>query len=365
MAHLDVVGVKGQDWTMPPLEAQEKDAYLYGRGAIDDKSMAVLGVQMLRLLKRTGAPLKRDVVLALTADEESSAKFGLGWILKNHPDAVKADFAFNEGGQIILENGKVRYVEVQTAEKVYLDLRLETTGVSGHSSVPVPDNAIYRLARALQKLADKQFPIQLNETTRTMFAGLVQAGGPEAPALKQLLAGGAAGARAGKKLASLPHFNSVLRTTFVPTMLEGGTRVNVLPSGASANINCRVLPGMDVRQAIRQIEAWIGDPRVKVAYAEEDLETAQASPVAHPVFEAIRKVSKEHFPGAIVMPMMSPGATDSRFLRLKGIPAYGLLPFPMTRDDDHRMHAADERLPLASIEPALKFTHALVLEVCR
>lgn len=365
MAHLDVVGIKGQAWTMPALGAHEKDGYLYGRGAIDDKGMAVLGVQVMRLIKRSGAALKRDLVLALTADEESSAKYGLAWILKNHPGAVKAEFAINEGGQIIHENGKVRFVEVQTAEKVYLDLRLETSGPSGHSSVPVPENAIYRLARALVKLSGKQFPIQLDRTTRTMLEGLVKAGGPEAPLLRQLLAGGRPAVRAGRRLAELPHFNSVLRTTFVATMLEGGTRVNVLPSGATANVNCRVLPGMDLRAVIKQIEAWVDDPKVKVVYSEEDLETAHASPVKHALFDAIRKVSKDMFPGSVVMPVMSPGATDSRFLRQSGIPAYGLLPFPMTRDDDRRMHAADERIPLASFEPGLRFTYAMLMEVLR
>lgn len=363
LAHLDVVGVAGQTWTVPALSATEKDGYMYGRGVIDDKGMAVLGVQLMRLLKKTGVSRSRPVWLMLNADEESSAKFGLAWVIKNRPELLKVDFAVNEGGQVVLEDGKVKFVEVQTSEKIYLDLTLETTGASGHSSLPVADNAIYKLSRALARLADKQAPIELDETTRGMLAGVAKAGGPDAPLIQKVLAGGSAGKAAAAKLSKAPHYNALLRTTFVATMLEAGTRVNVLPSKATANINCRVLPGVDLKGFIKQIETWIADPEVKVVYDESELESAHASPITHPFFSAVRKVVAKHYGDATVVPVLSPGATDSRFLRAMGIPAYGLLPFPMAREDDRRMHAADERIPLAAFEPALKFTYDLLVDL--
>lgn len=365
LAHLDVVGIAGQTWTVPALKATEKDGYLYGRGVIDDKGMAVLGVQLMRLLKLTKAPRKRPFWLMLNADEESSAKFGLAWVIKNHPEALKVEFAINEGGQVVLEDGKVKFVEVQTAEKIYLDLKLEATGPSGHSSLPVPENAIYKLARALVRLADHQMPVELDETSRGMLEGIAKQGGPDAPLLKKLLAGGKAGKQAAEKLSQVPHYNALLRTTFVATMLEAGTRVNVLPSKATANVNCRVLPGTNLKSFIKQIETWVADPAVKVVYDEAELESAHASPLNHPLFDAVRKVSAKHFPGATVMPVISPGATDSRFLRAMSIPAYGLLPFPMAREDDRRMHAADERMPVAAFEPALRFGYDVLVETCR
>lgn len=365
LAHLDVVGVAGQTWTVPPLKATEKDGYLYGRGVLDDKGMAVLGVQLLRLLKVSGVPRSRPLWLMLNADEESSAKYGLAWVIKNHPEALKVEFAINEGGQIVVEDGQVKFVEVQTAEKIYLDLKLETTGPSGHSSLPERENAINTLARALDRLASHEMPVELNETTRGMLEGILKQGGPDVPLIKRLLAGGKSGKQAASRLSAVPHYNALLRTTFVATMLEAGTRVNVLPSKATANINCRVLPGTDLKIFIKQIEKWVADPKVKVVYDEADLESAHASPLNHPFFDAVRKVSATHFPGATVMPVISPGATDSRFLRAMSIPAYGLLPFPMAREDDRRMHAADERLPVASFEPALKFAYDVLVETCR
>jgi acetylornithine deacetylase/succinyl-diaminopimelate desuccinylase-like protein len=366
LAHLDVVGVKGQPWKVEPFLGVEKDGYLYGRGVIDDKGMAVLGVQLVRLLKRTGARLSRDIVLALTADEESSGGYGLGWLLSKHRGLLEAAFAVNEGGNVVLEEGAVRFVEVQTGEKIYVDLKLSATGPSGHSSMPERENAIYRLSRALARLAQVRLPFELTETTRAYFEGMARAGGPEAPAMRRLLSGRAAAARsAADELSSKPHLNALLRTTFVATMLDAGTRVNVLPSLATANVNCRVMPGTDLRAFIRKMEALVGDPKVKVTHDPGDLVPCDSSPVDHPLFDAVRMAAGAHFPRSVVVPFMSAGATDSRFLRRMGMPCYGILPFPITREDDRRMHAADERVPLASIEPALKFMHSVILEACR
>lgn len=366
MAHLDVVGTKGQTWSVGPFEGREKDGYLYGRGVIDDKGMATIGVQVARIIKRFGPPLARDLVLALTADEESSARFGIRWLLDKHPGLLDAEVALNEGGHAVIEDGKVRLVEPQTAEKVYLDLRLEATEQSGHSSLPEPHNSIGRLARALVRLSERSMPVELNETTRAFFRGLSRTRSPDAPLMRQLVAGDQrAKARAAERLSRQPFYNALMRTTFVVTLVEGGTRVNVLPERAWANVNCRLLPGTDPRAFIRTIETFIGDPQVKVVFDAEDLEQAQASPVDHPAFRAIAAAASEVFGDITVVPLMSPGATDSRFLRGRGMPCYGLMPLPLTRDDLKRLHAADERVPVSSFEPALRLAYAVLTRLSR
>jgi acetylornithine deacetylase/succinyl-diaminopimelate desuccinylase-like protein len=364
LAHLDVVGAEGQPWTSPPHEVTERDGFLVGRGVSDDLGMALLELETVVLLKRSATKLRRDVILALTGDEESGGA-GVRWLLEHRPQSIAAEVAFNEGGGVRLgDDGHVSFVGLQAAEKTYQDFQLTAKGSTGHSSVPYPDNAIYRLARALDRVGRHRFPVRMLPVSRAYFAARAAV---EPPALAAALRAAAAAKDAVpqgalKTIEQNPVLGATLRTTCVATTLAGGTRVNALPAEAHAVVNCRILPDEsidDVRKVLVQV---VADAGVAIDLLES-FGRGPPSAVEGEAPEAVRNVAAKTWPKAPVIPILALGATDSRFLRAQGIPAYGLNPIALTESDGRRAHGVDERIPVASLRPAIEFMHGLVLEL--
>ena len=364
IAHIDVVGARAEAWATSPHEMVEKDGYLYGRGVADDLGMAAVELVVLELLKTNQVKLRRDVIMAWTGDEESGGA-GIQWLFKNEPDSIRAAGALNEGGGLRLNTAGVpARIDLQTAEKIYEDFTLTVEGPSGHSSVPLPENAIYRLARALVRLEAHSFPPQLLPVTRAWLqarASIEDA--PTATAMRTLAeAEGTLPQEPLDMLMSDPLIAASLQTTCVATLLQAGSRVNALPGQASANLNCRILPDSSPAAVQQELTAVIDDPKVKIE-ATGNFGSGAPSPLAGEIPEAIIRVSKATWPDIQLVPFMSRGATDSRFLRAAGIPSYGISPILISDEDGSRMHGVDERIPAKSLQPAVEFLYALVVDL--
>jgi acetylornithine deacetylase/succinyl-diaminopimelate desuccinylase-like protein len=338
--------------------------YLQGRGVGDDLGMGVVDLEVLIWLKQARVPLRRDVIVAWTGDEESGGA-GIQWQIAHAPETIDAEIALNEGGGPVLgDDGRVATVNIQTAQKIYQDVTLRTTGHTGHASMPVGDNAIGRVARALERVTAHPFRPHLLPVTRAFFAGLARVEqGDMARALRSLATSkGRPPADAVAVAARNPWLAARLRTTCEPTLVSGGTRVNALPASAEANLNCRILPDETPEQVRAALVAAIDDPAVQVELVK-DFGASGPVPLEGDVPRAIAKVAQEIWPGAPVLPTLSVGANDSRFLIPRGVAAYGLLPFPLSEEDDRRFHGIDERIPSGSIQVGLRFFARLVLQL--
>lgn len=359
LAHLDVVDARREDWSVDPFTLLERDGYFYGRGTLDDKAMASIFTALAIEIAREGRPLRRDVILALTADEEAGPENGVDWLLREQRDLVDAALVVNEGGGGQLVEGRRLLLSVQAAEKTYADFELSVRDKGGHSSRPTGENAIYRLAAALRRLEAHRFPAELNPVTRAYFerAARVEAG----PAAADLaaLAANPADAAAAERLSRDPTWNAQLRTTCVATRLDGGHANNALPQLARAVVNCRILPGHDVAEVEAVLADVAGDPAVHVGRLETP--SAPAPPAAvDPAFLAVvERLTEAMWPGVPVIPTMSSGATDSRYFRSAGIPAYGVSGLFHERDDV-RAHGRDERLGVTAYYEGLEFLGRLV-----
>jgi acetylornithine deacetylase/succinyl-diaminopimelate desuccinylase-like protein len=312
-------------------------------------------------MRREGYKPDRDIIVALTADEEGGGPYnGVAWLLKNHRALIDAEFALNEGGKGQLVNDKRISNDVQAAEKWYLDLRLEVRNKGGHSSQPVPDNAIYHLAGALVRLSQFGFPLKTNEVTKAYFSGMAKI---ETTAAKADLGKVAEGDQAAmERIAKIsPAWNSMLRTTCVATMLEGGHARNALPQLAAANVNCRVQPGDSLEYVVATLKKTIADDQVVISIANQEDEAA-ASPLRPDLLRAMSRITDTMWPGVIVLPSMSTGATDGRMLRSSGIPTYGVQGFFGERDDN-RIHGRDERMLERSFYEGQTFLYELVKEL--
>ena len=361
LAHLDVVAARREDWTIDPFTFTEKDGYYYGRGTGDDKAMAAIWIANMIRMKKEGFVPDRDLIVALTADEEGGDHNGVEWLLANKRDLVDAAYALNEGGGGFLKNGKPFVQNVQAAEKVYYDFTFEVRNKGGHSSRPVKDNAIYHLANALARLEQYEFPVMLNPVTRAYFERLAQAEAGQAAADMRAVAKNPNDAAAVKRLAASPVYNSMLRTTCVATQLTGGHAPNALPQLARANVNCRVLPDHDVKDVHATLVKLAGDTAVHVSPAPEP-RGGPASPLSDEVLRPIERLTAEMWPGIPVVPVMSTGATDGRPLRQGGIPTYGVSGL-FGDMDDSRAHGRDERVLIKSFYEAHEFLYRLVKEL--
>jgi len=358
LAHTDVVEAKREDWSMDPFVFTEKEGYFYGRGTADDKAQAAVWVANLLRYKREGFHPDRDIIVALTADEEGGGPYnGVDWLIKNHRNLIDAELCLNEGGRGEMVRGKRISNSLQAAEKWYLDLRLEVRNKGGHSSVPVPDNAIYHLANALSRLGQYSFPLKTNEVTKAYFAGMANIDTTGANA--DLAKVGQGDPEAMKRIAAAsPAWNSMLRTTCVATMLEGGHARNALPQLATANVNCRVQGDDSLEYVTDTLKRVIGDDQVQISVvtAEENSPGSQLRP---DLMRALARISDSMWPGVVVLPTMSTGATDGRMLRLAGIPTYGVQGFFNERDDN-RAHGRDERMMVQSFYEGQTFLYELV-----
>jgi acetylornithine deacetylase/succinyl-diaminopimelate desuccinylase-like protein len=361
LAHLDVVAARREDWTLDPFTFTEKDGYYYGRGTSDDKAMAAIFVANLIRMKQEGFVPDRDLIVALTADEEGGDHNGVEWLLKNKRELVDAAYALNEGGGGFLKQGKPFVHNVQAAEKVYYDFKLEVRNKGGHSSRPVKDNAIYRLSSALARLEAHDFPVMLNEVTRAYFGRLAETETGQMAADMRAVSKNPNDAAAVKRLSASPVYNAMLRTTCVATQLEGGHAPNALPQLARANVNCRVLPDHSVKDVHAALTRVAADTAVHVSTLPE-ARGAPPSPLTAEVLQPIEALTKAMWPGVPVVPVMSTGATDGRPLRQNGIPTYGVSGL-FGDMDDSRAHGRDERMLVKSFFEGHEFLYRLVKEL--
>ena len=363
LAHTDVVEAKREDWSMDPFQLIEKDGYFYGRGTGDDKAQAAVWIANLIQYRAEGFTPDRDIIVALTADEEGGGPFnGVDWLLANHRDWIDADFALNEGGWGESVNGKRIANDLQVSEKYVLNFRLEARNKGGHSSLPVADNAIYHLAGALDRLARFAFPLKTNEVTAAYFKQMSRT---ETGAVKADLERVAAGKRdAMQRIArASTAWNATLRTTCVATMLEGGHAMNALPQLAAATVNCRVLPDDALAYVQATLKRVVADTQVAVTLLGNPA-PGPASPLRADVVQAVTTVTQKMWPGVLTVPIMVMGATDGRSLRAAGIPTYGVQGFFFDRDDI-RFHGRDERMRVQSFYEGQAFLYDLVKRLSR
>jgi len=360
LAHLDVVDAKREDWSFDPFTLLEKDGFFYGRGTSDDKAMAAQFVANLIRLKQEGFTPDRDLILALTADEEGGSFNGVEWLVRNHRNLIDAEFAINEGGGGNMRRGKYLTNEVQASEKVYQDFRLEVTNPGGHSSLPVKDNAISHLSAGLARLATFDFPVQLNEVTRAYFerSAAVESDPKVAADMRAVARSTPDLAAAARLSGSLPYWNSMMRTTCVATRLQGGHANNALPQMAGANVNCRILPGVSPASVKDKLVEVLADPKISVSYVGEAT-PSKPSPLRPDVMAVVESLTKEMFPGTIVVPVMSTGATDGLHLRNGEIQTYGV-DGTFGDIDDVRAHGRDERVGVKQFFEGLEFQYRLI-----
>lgn len=358
LAHIDVVDARKEDWSdnLDPFKLTEKDGYYYGRGVLDDKAMAAIFVANLIRFKAENFNPKRDIILALTADEEGGSHNGVAYLLKNHRSLIDAEFAINEGGGGTNRNERPFAQNVQVSEKMYLTFDFEATHAGGHSSVPVRENAIYDLAAALARLSLHDFPAQLNFVTRLNFNRLAAV--EDAPLAEAMLAlaRNEANTEQMKAISAIPRYNSLLRTTCVATRLDAGHADNALPQRARATVNCRLLPG-ELPDFIASELQKLGGPQVKVTprgkpNASEPSDAQSAS------FKTIARVSESLWPGVPVIPAMSTGATDGSRLRNDGIPTFGTSGV-FVEYGEIRIHGRDERVLTKSLYEGQEYLYRL------
>ena len=372
LCHMDVVQALRADWSTDPFQFIEKDGYYYGRGTQDMKeSDAALVATFLRL-HREGYKPSRDLILALTADEEGGHFNGARWLLEQHRELVDAAYVINpDSGGVELDHGRAVVADVEATEKVYSDYQITAVNPGGHSSRPRPDNAIYELTTALNKLAAYSFPFELNEVTRTYFKNLAdQEKGQTAADIRAILATPPDQAAAAR-LSEEPSFNSNFRTTCVATRLAAGHANNALAQTAQANVNCRIFPGHSPEEIRHQLIEILGDSKLTVKYVSDAGDVADTAPerkaIAPPapikeVFEPLTRITQAIWPGTPVTPVMENGASDSIYFAMAGIPCYGYSAIALERDDD-RAHGQDERLPVESYWKSLDFFYSFAKEV--
>jgi acetylornithine deacetylase/succinyl-diaminopimelate desuccinylase-like protein len=358
LAHIDVVEALPSDWSFDPFTFLEKDGYFYGRGTSDDKAMAAIWIASLIRMKRESYLPDRDLIVALTADEEGGSYNGVQWLLANHRDLIDAAYCLNEGGGGQMKDGKKLSNSVQLSEKLFQSFSLESTNPGGHSSRPRKDNAIYQLSSALVKISQHEFPVELDEITSAYFEKMsaIESGETSRDMLE---VGRRSDPGAAARLSASPYYNAVLRTTCVATRLEGGHAENALPQTARATVNCRIFPGSDPKDVQRTLESVVGDEGVRLSPVLP-ASPSQPSPLLPEVMGPIEKITGEMWPGVPVVPTMSTGATDGLYLRNAGIPTYGVSGI-FGDVDDARAHGKDERLLVSSFYEGREFLHQLVV----
>jgi acetylornithine deacetylase/succinyl-diaminopimelate desuccinylase-like protein len=366
MAHTDVVGVQREKWPVDPFGAVVKDGYVWGRGTVDDKDKLASNLMLMLLLKRSGAKLDRDVIFLAESGEEGDTGPGIDFMVREHFDQIDAEFAITEGGGAKLQQGKVTLLTIATAEKMPRRARLVVNGTSGHGSVPRKDNALVKLAQAVAKVGTWEPPMRLNDTTRAYFERLATVSTPAQAARYHGLLDPERTVNTQHYLQEFePTHYSMLRTSVVPTIVQGGYRMNVIPSEAEATLDIRVLPDEDVAQFYEEMKKVINDPAVKIEPLAAGARMATPpSRLDTEMFKAIEVVSKRLYPGSTTLPTMLTGATDMAQLRAKGIQSYGIGPAVEEGDSvNYGAHSDVERLPEASLHRLARFTWEIVTEV--
>jgi acetylornithine deacetylase/succinyl-diaminopimelate desuccinylase-like protein len=368
IGHLDVVEAHRNDWTTDPFQFVTKDGYYYGRGTQDMKESDAILVETLLRLHREGFRPDRDIILALTADEEGGKSNGVNWLIQNHRDLIDAEYVLNpDGGGVELHHGKATIFSVDASEKLYADYQLTATNPGGHSSLPVPDNAIYELADGLERLAHYAFPTELNGVTRDYFQTESKILSGETAADMRAILKTPPDPDAVKRLSQTPEYNSTLRTTCVATRLDGGHANNALPQRAQAIVNCRILPGHSKEEVRQEIIRVLDSPKITVQYVGDggegqgeifekapDKKALPPAPINPAVMNALQQIVGKMWPGVPVVSTMADGASDGIYTNAAGMPTYGVSGIAL-ESGDVRAHGKDERLPIASYDRGVDF----------
>ncbi len=380
-AHADVVGVEREKWTVDPFAGVMKDGYILGRGAIDFKGGLAVFAQAVMQLARNKVHLTRDVILLSEADEEGG-QYNTSTLAKDHWDKIDCEFSLNEGGWIIKNpDGSVRYVSISTADKSSVSLLVTARGTSTHSSMPRPDNAIFTLSKAMAKIADYDTQPKLIESTREFFTTLEKTSKPPMSTYFHNLLNSndpALVKQADQAISQDPLLHAIIHNTIAPVFLNAGFRGNVIPGSADATLNLRSIPGTNTEELISEMKAVINDPRVDVtlaggragmpggaAYAEYQKMAARMKPSTKDteLFRALVQQSNAVFPGVPVTTYLFQAGTDSAAWRSKGIPVYGIYPYPISAEDLTRMHGNDERVPVESLQQGTDLIYKVLLQV--
>jgi len=363
VAHLDVVGAERARWSVDPFGAVIKDGYIYGRGALDDKSMLAANLATIITLKRANARLNRDVIFLATADEEGGGDASIKTLIARNWDKFAAGYALNEGGEVIMNAGKVRYVAVQASEKVSVNVAVVAKGTAGHASLPTKDNPVAHLSAAVSKISSYSAPVHFTAIVRRYFEGLAAISDDEIAKWMRSLETSDRGEHAQRVISEAnPEWGSMIRDSIAPTMLNAGVRPNVIPGEARAILNIRLLPGDPIDVLLGELRKLVNDPQVRLDVQPDGGLAAPPSSLESDFYAAISKVAAEEFPGAPVLPYQSPWATDSAQLRLHNVQAYGLWPFPITGEDLKRLHGDDERISIASFNKGVDVLVHIVSE---
>ncbi len=364
IGHLDVVEARREDWTTDPFKFVEQDGYYYGRGTQDMKDADAIAVTDFIRFKKEGFVPNRDIILALTADEEGGKSNGVDWLLQNHRDLIDAEFVLNpDSGGVSTDHGKPLTVEFEATEKLYADYQVLATNPGGHSSLPKPDNAIYHVADALGVLEKSPFPFELNAVTREYFGQMAKIETDQTAADLRAILATPADPAAIQRLSQDALYNSTMRTTCVATMLSAGHAPNALPQRAEANVNCRIFPGHSQEEIRLSLVHMFNDPKLTVRYRADtgeltdhgsDRKAMVPPPLRTDVMASLRKVAASLWPGAPVLPIMVTGSSDSIYTMYAGIPSYGISGIAIDRDDV-RMHGKDERVGIESYYAGVEF----------
>jgi acetylornithine deacetylase/succinyl-diaminopimelate desuccinylase-like protein len=369
MAHTDVVNVDAAKWTFPPFSATRSEGYVYGRGAVDDKDNVVTGLMIMLLLKRLNVPLDRDVIFLAEAGEEGSTRVGIQFMVNQHFQDIDAEYCLAEGGGVTRKGGKVKFASVQTVEKIPRAVELTARGISGHGSVPLQSNAIVHLANAVAKFATWRAPVRLNETTRTYFERLATISSPEDAARYRSVIGADAAhtAAADQYLAEHePRHAAMVRTSVSPNIIQGGYRLNVIPSEAKASLDVRLLPDEDPVRFLEVIRGLINDPAVQVDYAPRDVRPAGSARLDSEAFKQLESTISKHYQ-TVTLPTMSTGATDMAYLRAKGVQCYGIGPAIDFEDGPKGFgaHSDQERILESELNRFVRFHWDVVVGLAR
>ena len=362
LSHIDVVPVEKEGWEAPPFAGVIKDGYLYGRGTLDCKSLGIIEMMALLILKREKISLKRDLVFFATADEETGGRWGVQWAMENIPSLRESEYGLNEGGHIILkENGTADRYAISNGQKVIFQLRLKARGTGGHGSMPHPDNPNVKLIHGLEAITKWETPFHIIPTVKEYFYKMALKQPPYERALFEDIEKGLNDPSFSIWLTSNPIYNAMLRNTISLTILQGGSKANVIPSESAATLDCRLIPGTNKEEFLKDIKRRLGDEIEVEVISESD--SLSPSPLDTDLYQAIEKSASENDPGCPVVPFLLPGATDSRFLRESGIITYDFCPFRLTEKELMRVHGNNERIDLENLRFGTKMLVEIIKEI--
>jgi acetylornithine deacetylase/succinyl-diaminopimelate desuccinylase-like protein len=363
IAHIDVVEALRSDWTLEPYKLTEQDGFFYGRGTSDVKGGAATLAAALLRMKRNGETPNRTLILALTAGEEGGGGYNaMDWLLKNHRDLLDAAFALNvDSGDPLIKNGKPLLRALQTSEKLYQSFALEVTDKGGHSSLPGTENAISRLADAIGRISRFRFPVQLTETTRAYFDRSAALETGQTAADMRAISRNPNDSASAARLSRSPFYNAQLRTTCIPTMIEGGHAPNAIPQRARAVVNCRIIPGEKPAVVQAELSRVVADDSVRLTPINDGAVAGAPSPLSPEIVGPLERVTRQLWAGVPVIPQMETGATDGAYLRAAGIPTYGISGIFLDIDDI-RAHGRDERIMVRSFYDGVEYVYRLLRE---